>query len=247
MVAINACVQDGVSPRTLKRVSRLLSPCPEFDLCLPRSTDRLDVTNYIAGQFRRAHQAEIHDFMPALLTMRCQAHITAVAGIRPAAQSRLFLENYLDTTVETKLGKRVGEPVTREGIVELGNLVSTEGGASQLLFLLLTGLLHSAGFSWATFTATLQVRKGVERLGLKLHTLCPADPARLEGSQQSDWGSYYDSKPMVYASSVKAALSRLTRSRLHAALLGLLQQRIQVLTPLLQTGQPLVSTRAFTA
>lgn len=48
------------------------------------------------------------------------------------------------------------------------------------------------------------------RLGLPLLALAKADPARL-GEGASDWGSYYDTEPVVVAGRVDVAMERIGR------------------------------------
>ena len=99
MTANTATLGRADKPASLFRLGRLLSPCPAFDLFLPETDQRHRVTEYIANQFKAAHGASIHDFMPLLLTMQCQGEFSAVSGVRPAARHPLFLEQYLGQSV----------------------------------------------------------------------------------------------------------------------------------------------------
>jgi hypothetical protein len=226
MTAITSTLGHPKKSASLFRLGRLLSPCPAFDLFLPETDQRHRVTQYIAQQFKEAHGANIHDFMPLLLTMQCQGEISAVTGVRPAARHPLFLEQYLGQPVEDAISQVSGTAVMRHKLVEVGNLVATQAGASQLLFLLLTALLHRCDYEWVIFTGTPTVIKGLERLGFKLDRICDADPARLQNANLADWGSYYENRPQVVAGNVPAAIQTLQSHKLYAGILALLEQQI---------------------
>ena len=66
-------------------MNRLLKPAPVFRACLSGDPERDRVEGYIATRFREVHGANIHDFMPVLVTMGCHGFPTAAAGIRAAA------------------------------------------------------------------------------------------------------------------------------------------------------------------
>jgi len=231
MTAISANLALPEVPASLFRLGRLLNPCPAFDAFLPETANRHQVTQYIADQFKSIHGANIHDFMPMLLSMQCQGQFSAVSGVRPAARQPLFLEQYLGQAVETVIRDVSGMAVERSKVVEIGNLVSTQKGASQLLFLLLTALLYRCDYQWVVFTGTPAVVKGLERLGFKLDKLGAADPAMLKNSNLSDWGSYYQNRPRVVAGDVPAGMKVLQSHKLYAGILELLESQVDQLVP----------------
>ncbi|MDZ4728494.1 MAG: thermostable hemolysin [Xanthomonadales bacterium] len=231
MTAISANLALPEVPASLFRLGRLLNPCPAFDVFLPETANRHQVTQYIADQFKSIHGANIHDFMPMLLSMQCQGQFSAVSGVRPAARQPLFLEQYLGQAVETVIRDVSGMAVERSKVVEIGNLVSTQKGASQLLFLLLTALLYRCDYQWVVFTGTPAVVKGLQRLGFKLDKLGAADPAMLKNSNLSEWGSYYQNRPRVVAGNVPAGMKVLQSHKLYAGILELLESQIDQLAP----------------
>jgi hypothetical protein len=247
MTAISASLANPEAPASLFRLGRLLNPCPAFEVFLPETEGRHQVTRYIADQFKSVHGANIHDFMPMLLSMQCQGHLSAVAGVRPAARQPLFLEQYLGQNVENVIGKVSGTVVERGKIVEIGNLVSTQKGASQLLFLLMTALLHRNQSEWVVFTGTPTVVKGLERLGIELNKLAEADPARLTNSALADWGSYYENRPQVVAGNVPAAIKMLQDHKLYAGILAMLDTQISQLSPQLSKLNLAFGTHALVA
>lgn len=246
MTAICA-TPDAQRPASLFRLGRLLSPCPQFGAYLPETADRHRVTEYIADQFKAAHGANIHDFMPLLLTMQCQGQFSAASGLRPAGRQPLFLEQYLGQNVEAVLSQCSDTAIQRQKIVEIGNLVATQKGASQLLFLLITALLHRCDYDWVVFTGTPTVIKGLERLGFKLDRLCDANPAALKKTDLVDWGRYYENRPQVVAGNVPAAIETLRGHKLYSGVLALLDQQITQLVPQLSLLDQTYGTHALAA
>lgn len=168
---------------------------------------RSAVEAYIADAFREQYGARIDHFLPVLLTIetstpgQADRRIEAALGLRFGDQRPLFLEHYLDRSLEAELAAH-GLPSS--AIVEVGNLVSTRAGCSQLLFILLAELLDSLGCDTGVFTATTQVQQLLNKAGCELTTLCDADGSRL-GPQLSQWGSYYETAPRVVAYQVAPA------------------------------------------
>ena len=64
-----------------------------------------------------------------------------------------------------------------------------------------------AGHDWVVFTATQELIGIFAKLGLPLLALAKADPTRL-GAAAADWGSYYESAPVVVAGRIRLALER---------------------------------------
>lgn len=219
-------VDERADARAARRLARLLNPAPAFSAHTPDTPHRAGIERYIADRFEAAHGAHVHDFMPVLLTMGCAGRTSAAAGIRAAASYGLFLEQYLSGPVETAVASVAGAPVQRTRIAEIGNLVATQGGSSYLLFLVLTAVLGQAGFEWVVFTATPQVRKALDALGLVVEVLCAADPSRLTQGSAAEWGRYYTSGPVVVAGHVASALSVLHRRPLYAGVLSLYRSAI---------------------
>jgi hypothetical protein len=67
--------------------------------------------------------------------------------------------------------------------------------------------LNQLGYEWVVFTATRELIGIFRKLGLSLLALAPADPSRLP-EPADDWGSYYDSAPIVVAGRVRLALEK---------------------------------------
>ena len=201
----------------LRWLGRSLTSAPEFQLFRATSPDRDKVENYIAKQFHAVYSAKISNFMPFLLTMNCFDEISATAGMRPATAEPLFLEQYLAQPVEQRITDLLDTSVERQQIVEIGNLAATRRGSSQLLFLLLTGLLYQTQFQWIVFTGNNQVARSLQRLGIELHNLGDADPEQLTTDNQSDWGSYYQGNPHVFCANIPQGKLAMDNSKTFSA------------------------------
>lgn len=174
---------------------------------------RQDAERFVQHMFAARHRAQIHSFMPTLLTLRgSEERICGVVGFRNAGAERLFLESYLEQPVEAVLSAHVHETVAREHIAEIGNLASSSCRAAFQLVALLPKLLLDRGNRWVVFTATRTVREILTQFGAPLLELAPASRECLNEAQD-DWGRYYDADPRVMAGYLPDGLSlRLVRS-----------------------------------
>lgn len=201
------------------RLDQLLggSVLPRFELVDPGDDRRAAVERYIHERFVSAYGADVREFMPWLLTLRCAGSLSAVVGLRPADRGPLFVEHYLDQPIEQSLSAQRGLPVERRELLEIGNLVSTWRGSSQLLMVMLPLLASAMGYRWLVFTATAEVQKLIGRLHFETVPLCRADGNRL-GARRQAWGRYYDNAPTVMAGYLPAALQQLAAQRLPTAI-----------------------------
>lgn len=203
-----------------KALQRLIRPEPIFSIHGVVSSERSELEAYIARQFDEIYHARITQFMPQLLSMRCSGQYSAVAGLCSAADGPLFIEHYLDLPIEAELAKYSDIPTARRDIIEVGHLVATHRGASQLFFTILVSIAQRAGIRWAVFSATDRVARIIRKMNFVCHQLARSDPARL-GNDVSSWGQYYDSKPVVLAVDVDATYAQLCDSLLADAAIGL--------------------------
>lgn len=197
----------------LSRVRPVAAPTgPAISLHGPGSPERERIEARIADKFARQYGARIRHFLPYLVDLSIAGELGAVAGLRPARNRALFLEQYLDAPVEQAVSRVYRMPVDREQVVEIGNLVSAAPGAASLLFGMLPALLARSGLRWVVCTATPQVRSMLRKLGFATRTICSADPGVL-GDGRHDWGSYYDSRPQVIVGDAREALARTADNR----------------------------------
>lgn len=176
---------------------------------LPNDALRATFEAFIQQRFRKAHGADIRNFMPELFGMHNgDRQLCAVAGVRRAHLEPLFLERYLDEPIEPLISAAADHPVDRSAIVEVGNLAASDTGSARLSIIAITYLLAMGGLEWVTFTGNIGLVNSFHRLGLKPVTLCAADPDRL-GDERQHWGSYYDSKPWVHVGNIRAGFIHL--------------------------------------
>jgi hypothetical protein len=166
----------------------------------PEAPDRAELELFVKGVFRMVHSARIRHFMPTLMSMRDdEGHLQAVCGIRHAAEQSLFLETYLDQPVELMLSAATGKTVTREQILEVGNLAVFQPVHIRHLLASVSLYLHGSQAEWAVFTATPGLRNALLKLNMQLVHLGVADIQCLPAEERPDWGRYYDHTPQVLA------------------------------------------------
>jgi hypothetical protein len=179
---------------------------------LPDEPRRPPFEDFIQQRFRKAHRADIRHFMPELFGMsNASGELCAVAGIRLASLGQLFLERYLDESIDPLISAAADHPVDRSGIVEVGNLAASNTGSARISIIAITYLLAMGGLEWVAFTGNVGLVNSFHRLGLKPVTLCAADPERL-GDERHHWGSYYENKPWVHVGNIRAGFIHLHNS-----------------------------------
>lgn len=172
------------------------------------SPRRAEVEGFIHNVFACRYSARVTSFAPDLMLLEQAGRIAATAGWRSAASGRLFLETYLDDSVQARIAGLAGHPVARPRIAEVGNLAAVTPGGGVRMILALAEHLDRLGFEWVVFTATQELIGIFAKLGLPPLALSAADPSRL-GAAAGDWGRYYDSRPVVVAGRIRLALERL--------------------------------------
>ena len=175
-----------------------------------RDIDRYDVEKFIHRVFSRAYNADLNHYLPRLMALRNNNNrMVAALGMREAVSGPLFLESYLNLSIEDAISELCGTNVNREKIMEVGNLASIHRGGLRKLIIALTSYLRGHGSEWVVFTAVPAVRNAFTALDLPLHTIAPAEISRLDESEQLSWGKYYESGPVVVAGRVDDGYRRL--------------------------------------
>ncbi|MBU0522389.1 MAG: thermostable hemolysin [Gammaproteobacteria bacterium] len=191
------------------RFGQAEAPLMNLARALPDDVERPVFEAFIQQRFRKAHGADIRHFMPELFGMSdASGSLCAVAGVRMANAESLFLERYLDESIEPLISAAADRPVDRAGIVEVGNLAASDTGSARMSIIAITYLLAMGGLEWVAFTGNIGLVNSFHRLGLKPVTLCAADPERL-GDERQHWGSYYESKPWVHVGNIRAGFIHL--------------------------------------
>ncbi len=182
------------------------TPLGEYRVTLagPGAPERGALEAHVAEVYRAAYGAAVDHYLPLLLAIRMAGGaLLGVIGARRAEHgTRLFLESYLDESVEAALSRRVGHPVPRTLVAEVGNLASVLPGGGRLLVAAMSAHLRSVGVEWAAFTGTTALRNCFRRLSVGLVEIVPADGARLGAEALAKWGTYYETRPRVVAARV---------------------------------------------
>ncbi|MDT8310656.1 MAG: thermostable hemolysin [Methylophaga sp.] len=186
---------------------RLLLAQSPLQLITEQSPLRKQAECFIANRFFERYGARLEHYMPLLLTSIQAERIEAGLGFQLAASQALFLEQYLDKPIESLLPRHCGQ-ISREAIVEIGNLAASFQARSPLLFIVITAILDAAGFRYVVFTATREVRRLLKKLQLTTDVIGLADPALLPDKGQS-WGSYYQHQPIILGGSLPDAVQHL--------------------------------------
>lgn len=190
------------------------SRCLRHELSTYQADDprRDELERFVHDVFVAKHGAHVCSFMPTLLAMRNdRGTVCSVAGYRCAADHELFLERYLDAPIEQAIGSGKEGPVSREQIVEVGNLAGINCRSAMRLVLDLQRILLDRGHRWIVFTATDTLRGLLASYHAPLLDLAPANASRAQ-STGDDWGRYYDTQPRVMAGYLADGLS-LSRRR----------------------------------
>lgn len=194
-------------PGSRQQVLRPATPSIELNIC--DGAAREDARRYIAGIFRISYGAEVSQFMPLLVGLRENGSLTSALGLRGAARSPLFSEQYLDQPAEAHVASLFGTTVGRERILEMGNLVASNRGHASLLYTLVGAAMYEAGVDYLLFTANRAVRISLKRSGLDSVPIASADRSLL-GAAGDKWGSYYNGDPKVMLGDVRTAMERCT-------------------------------------
>jgi hypothetical protein len=175
------------------------------------STRRKEAERFIQQIFGSHYNAQVNSFTPNLMMLEKDHQLIAATGWRSAQAEPLFLERYLDVPIEQAMFQLANPPVKREKIVEVGHLASQKAGGSVQIIRALASHLNDLGFEWVVFTATQELIRIFTKLRLPLLALATADPERLRNEAQN-WGTYYDTQPIVVAGKIKIALQRMGNS-----------------------------------
>lgn len=164
------------------------------------AADRAELEAFIAHHFYQAHGAHITHFMPCLMSLRnAEGKLMAVCGLRSAENEPLFLETYLDQPIEVRLSARMGYPIRRTEIIEVGNFTVAAPGAARCLVNEILKQLHLTAKQWAVFTIIPLISNAFSKMGIKAEALGEAKIARISLEEQANWGRYYDQHPQIMA------------------------------------------------
>jgi len=186
-----------------------------LDILKPNHKDRAEAEQFIQSVFIRTHNAHIQSFMQHLIrlcydqTGKCYS----VVGYYEASLGALFVEQYLNQSIEFELSQKTGKLIDRNSIVEVGNLAEIGPGGARDIIIALISFLSGAGFQWGVVTAIPKLRNAFNRLGLECIDLGLADPNVLSVDERISWGTYYEQQPTVQAADLFKSYRKLQRMR----------------------------------
>jgi hypothetical protein len=173
--------------------------------------ERSRLEGFINQVFKRYYNTKIEQFYPCLLSIESPNHqvsgqvslIKAVAVVRCAAEETLFSEHYLDNPLKTELYQLYGKIISREYIVEIGNLAPANIGQMRWLIASITAFLQAAGFKYIIFTGVSGVYNAFQRMDIPLKFITKAKQNRLPLTLKNQWGDeYYQLQPKVMAGDI---------------------------------------------
>ncbi|WP_331742272.1 thermostable hemolysin (plasmid) [Streptomyces sp. NBC_00876] len=122
----------------------------------------------------------------------------ACAGLSfPEGDTPLLLERYLDAPVEDVLAIATGVAVKRSQVMQIGNVASVRASAGGEIIKAIPLIMACLGRPYAVMTMTGRLAALMKRLGCVFHPLVDAAKDRLSAEEADQWGSYYDTRPVV--------------------------------------------------
>lgn len=197
------CILDGVQPLLAELHSEIRTEV--IDAGHP---GRAEAEAFVHQVFAQRHRADVRSFYPTLLSFGDAQRRRAVVGLRDGATGSFFSEQYLPERPEYLIGERIGAPVTRGDLVEVGNLALVSPGDTRWVIAATTVFLRTLGYRWVLFTATRMLINAFQRLGMQPIALLAASPQLLADGGRH-WGDYYRTAPVVCAGQIESGYHKL--------------------------------------
>lgn len=173
------------------------------------SAGREDAEALIHSRYEAIHGATVAKCMPHLYAIAAaDEDMAGAVGVRMMETTGGLLEKYLDRPIEEIVSELSGQLLSREEIVEVGNLAAANIPVAVLLIAFLFEECSRLGRSHAVFTGTHALRLALRRAKVPHHIIQQADPNRL-GAEKNAWGRYYECDPHIMVVDVAAGLARI--------------------------------------
>ena len=164
----------------------------------PRHKARSALEHFIHQNYLRVHQAEINHFFDHLFACSDGENFMASLGINFLKDTQhAFVEQYLNDSAEKVISILLNQSISRDEIVELGNLSSVMAGATRRMIHKISPQLITKGVRWAIFTINKSVLNAFIKSGLNPIFITAAEKTKLI-DQSTNWGNYYKTNPGVY-------------------------------------------------
>ena len=128
--------------------------------------ERRSLEHFIQEKYQQVHQATVSSFSSTLFAGYHGAEMQVVIGMQHLNQFNAFLEQYLDEPVENILSKLSQTRVSRDKVVEIGNLAALDMDKAKLMVAFLVFHLSQQHIEWAVCTGTTAVRYVLQQMGL---------------------------------------------------------------------------------
>lgn len=166
------------------------------------------VNQMVSKEYARHFKCKLKHFMPQSFSLVESNNLLACTGLRSAAKEKLFLEQYMDQSIEIVLSSAFDISIDRKEIVEIGGFALTDSSHALSFMFQLAPAFAKLGYNYAVCTVTDPVRKYLKKLGLDTINLGDADPKKVDTSDDA-WGSYYKLKPVILAGDINAAVKKI--------------------------------------
>jgi hypothetical protein len=167
--------------------------------------ERVPLETFINRCYQKYYQVTLDHFYPTLLSIEEpeQRRIKAVAGLRSAAEETLFSEYYLEQSLQSELKTITNQSISRQYIVEIGNLAPASVGQMRWLIASITAFLYAAGFQYIVVTIVPGIYNAFKRMDISLTKITDAKQNCLPKAMQKKWGNdYYQLNPAVYVGDI---------------------------------------------
>ena len=186
------------SPQFLDPVMR---PVASDDVLRPK------LEAFISSSYKQVFNAKLKNYLPNLVAATSvNDEIQAAFGYCDAGRKSLFLESYLDKPIETLLSQRLGCPIKRQKIVEVGNLSITRNTNSVKIMRDIASHLQSFGYEWIVCTATRYLRMLFIKSGSRPIAIAQASQSKVN-QDGTDWGNYYATPTEILVGNINQSLS----------------------------------------
>lgn len=155
--------------------------------------------------------ASIHGHTDAFIVAQNEetGMVGACVGVNYGRGKPYFVEYYLPVPAEEVVSIHTGVAVPRKRIIELGPIVSTEGGAGREAMKALPYFAEEQGTFCGLFTATRDLKVILQYMRFPFEPLAEARLDALPPDERAGSGTYYDTQPitgLIRTDRIKSAL-----------------------------------------
>ncbi len=161
----------------------------------PEHQLRKTVEQHIRQVYKTTYNATLRSF-PYLIAADVddEETIGCAVGLRMTTDG-FFSECYVDRPLDEIVSEIALETIARDRIVEITNLASNSSCSLARMVPSIVEFTHQNGMEWAVFTITPRLKKRFCRMKFPIREICAAERSRVANPE--DWGSYYETLPMV--------------------------------------------------